>query len=260
MKTLLSVSHSCPFACIRGSSFRCICAFTLIELLVVIAIIAILAGMLLPALARAKEAGRQTACIGSLRQLGLSLALYADDHDGMYPARNGVARWPHQLARYYQNPELLTCPSDKRTRQRARPISTDPDTARRSYIMNGLNDVFLMTLSDIDWKQFASGRLEMAAKETSIRLPSESIMFGEKNSNSDEFYLNLFLPDGSYVNDMEESRHPSKSEQTKAGSANFSFADGSVRPFKFGRSTCPINLWAVTDQWRTNAALCRVRY
>jgi prepilin-type N-terminal cleavage/methylation domain-containing protein/prepilin-type processing-associated H-X9-DG protein len=89
--------------------------FTLIELLVVIAIIAILAAILFPVFARAREKARQTACLSNVRQMSAAMLMYAQDNDECYPGHlngpMGVNEWPQMLVPYTRNGQIFRCPS-----------------------------------------------------------------------------------------------------------------------------------------------------
>lgn len=115
------------FLNIRLASPRCAPnGFTLIELLVVIAIIGVLAALLFPALAAAKERGRAANCFSNMRQIGVAMNLFTSDAEGFYPESGGVipwdfvdnsthkSSWMQQLVSFVgNNQKIYNCPDDR---------------------------------------------------------------------------------------------------------------------------------------------------
>ena len=212
-------------------------AFTLIELLVVIAIIAILASLLLPALARAKESAKRIQCTSGIRQLGLAVAMFADEHDGLYPQRQGGGSnmWPLLLQPYYIETKILYCPSDVVNPDNFGAASTFAAlSAKRSYIFNGFNDYF---------KGSYNGK---SMPESEIKKTTDTILFGEKDGKSGHWWMDYEQYDD--VTQLDQSRHM-KSVKDSGGSV-YAFADGSARYLRFGQTFDPVNLWFVDEALR----------
>jgi hypothetical protein len=229
--------------------------------------------MLLPALGKAKETARRTACVNDLKQLGLSVMMYADDHDGLYPQRElgpgqvsvpppssvpGTAAsataspgnppgpvppskdrmiWPVQLEDYFRNAKILKCPSELLAAPispRAKNSGLPALLAPRSYLFNGFNDYF---------KSFPPPG--SAVPENAVLETSETILFGEKDSNSPHWWMD-YWPGDDYQ-ELEQTRHGGG---RGSGGSVYAFADGGARFLRFGQSLDPVNKWFVDAELR----------
>jgi prepilin-type N-terminal cleavage/methylation domain-containing protein/prepilin-type processing-associated H-X9-DG protein len=210
--------------------------FTLIELLVVIGIISILAGLLMPSLVQAKRKANSIKCLNNIRQLGMSAGLYAGDHDGEYPRRlQTPASWIYALKPYYINQAVLKCPSDSIFEW-------------RSYLINGFNDYWQKHLSAADYRTFTNWSYPHGMPQTGVPLPSDTVLFGEKRIGSFHVHMDFGQGNGNDKDEVNQNAH--KSGGANSGGSNFAFVDGSVRLLRYGGSVQPVNLWAVTDEWR----------
>ncbi len=207
-------------------------AFTLIELLVVIAIIAILAAILFPVFAKAREKARQSSCGSNLKQVGVALMQYAQDYDEKYMLNNqnnglGIY-WTDQLQPYIKNGQVYDCPSGS-VRWAAR-------TANLSYLLNCL--YWSDATRGMLFEQSGTGPATLASVED----PAGTIFCGDGGPAGLFQVAVAPYTVNTTVNPPRLTSGQGYYEGRHNDGANFTFLDGHVKWLK------------ITEVGRTNAA------
>ena len=181
MKKLFKISPSSVSDFKRG--------FTLIELLVVIAIIAILAGLLLPALAKAKQKGQATICLNDLKQSGLAMLMFADENDDVIPRGtmgNSKHWWPELMSymseagtkKNHRNIKIFMCPSYPI------PNNTPNKSQVVTYVVNAWNSKSTTSCTG------SVGKKSSYSKITNFNLPSDSAYLLDNEGGTDNQGIN----------------------------------------------------------------------
>jgi prepilin-type processing-associated H-X9-DG protein len=176
-----------------------------------------------------------------MRQLGLSLTMYASDYNDEYPPRLGQPNaWPQKLKPYYRDWLIITCPSD---RFGVVGMFSGDANPNRSFLINGFNDFFKESLPKKEYALYQHWQWPHGMKESQIPRPSETIIFGEKRTGSPHVHMDV--DQGKRGNDFEEVEHA-----RHGNGSNFAFADCSVRRLTKNQELYPENLWSIIDTFR----------
>lgn len=210
-------------------------AFTLIELLVVIAIIAILAAILFPVFAQAREAARKSNCQSNLKQIGTAVAMYVQDYDNVFPIIRGAnvnafMDWRGAITPYTKNVGIFKCPSN--TANGGNLYNGD---CQNVTLAPGVPQVYVgygwATVGGNSSNGFNYGGGVPGVAEAVIQAPAEMVIVTESTTTCTDFCQWC----GGAAGPNPVSGHSAK--------ANFLFADYHVKTMKWGQTMTPRNMW-----------------